>query len=368
MRILFTAGGTAGHINPAIGVAEALLKEKTKHDILFVGRSGGAENRLIKNAGFELKTIKICGIERKVSIKNIKNIFIALSSVKAAKRIIKDFKPDIIFGTGGYASFPSLRAGISLKIPTVIHESNITPGFVTKLLHQKCELVFINLDGTRKYLSEKANVLTVGNPLREDFAKFDRKSARRSLGLSENDFFILSFGGSGGAEKINTAAISLMKNHSSKSKHIKHTHATGISYYEKAKKNESELCGGHSGCKIVPYINDMPKLLHAADVVISRCGALTISELCAVGTAAILIPSPNVTNNHQYKNAAYLKERDAAIMLEESELSCERLCELLVSLQKDKEARIKLGRNIRMLKKESPEKIIINELSKIAKS
>ena len=364
MNIIFTGGGTAGHINPAIGVAQALSQNDK---ILFIGRSGGNENKLVEKEGFELKTLDIHGLERRLSLKNLKLPFKIIKSISEAKKIIDSFSPDIIFGTGGYASLPTLLAGISRKIPTVIHESNISPGLVTRLLQKRCDTVFINLDGARENLSKKARVRTVGIPLREGFYTECRDAARKSLGLSRNDFFILSFGGSGGSAKLNESAVGLMKCYSSTKGRIKHIHAVGEKYYATALKENERLCRGVCGCKIVPYIENMPTHLYAADLVISRCGAITLAEIGKVGIASILIPSPNVTDNHQYKNAKYLEEQNAALMLEENNLNERTLIDAVRKLESDEETRIKLGRNISSVFPDNSAKMIVKELGYLTK-
>lgn len=364
MNIIFTGGGTAGHINPAIGVAQA-LSENDK--ILFVGRSGGSENKLVEKEGFELKTLDIHGLERRVSLKNLKLPFKIIKSISEAKKIIDGFSPDIIFGTGGYASLPTLLAGISRKIPTVIHESNISPGLVTRLLQKRCDTVFINLDGTRENLSKKARVKTVGIPLRRGFYTECRDAARKTLGLSKNDFFILSFGGSGGSAKLNESAVGLMKCYSSTKGRVKHIHAVGEKYYGTALKENERLCRGICGCKIVPYIENMPTYLYAADLVISRCGAITLAELGAVGAASILVPSPNVTDDHQTKNARYLENLNAAFMIEEKNLTERTLLDAVRKLESNEEARINLGRNISSAFPDNSAKMIIKELEYLAK-
>lgn len=364
MRIIFTGGGTAGHINPAIGVAQALTD---KDEVLFVGRAGGKENRLIEKEGFALRELNVHGLERKLSLKNLKLPFEIMKSIKEAKKLIDEFAPDVIFGTGGYASLPSLLAGISKKIPTVIHESNITPGLVTKMLQKRCDAVFINLEESREYYSKKANVEAVGIPLRRGFYATDRSEARGSLGLKGSDILIVSFGGSGGSGKMNESIIELMKSYSVGKGRIKHIHAVGERYFERAKSENEKLCAGYCGCKIVPYIDDMPTYLFAADIVISRCGAITLAEIGSVGVASILIPSPNVTDDHQRKNARIFQKHNAAIMIEESELNDRVLLDAVKSLENSEEQRIKLGRNASALFPTNSAEKILKELKYLIK-
>ncbi len=367
MRVIFCGGGTMGHVSPALAIAEALVSKDRKTDILFVGRDGGEENEAIKKASFKLKTLEIYGIQRKLTLKNIKRLLIARRATKEAMRIIKDFSPDVVVGTGGYVCFPVLRAAKKLKIPTAIHESNAAPGLVTRLLAGGCDRVFLNLPGTEKEFRKKDNIRIVGNPVRRDFSDCDRASARRALNVRENEFLIVSFGGSGGSEKINECLISFMKNHSSKNRRVRHIHATGKKYYKKTEEIRSRYSQRKNGCEIRAYIDNMPTLMSAADLVISRCGAMTIAELSAAGTASILIPSPNVTGNHQYKNARLLSDAGAAVMLLEEDLTEKALTELVRDVEDNPEKRQKMREKIKQFYISDSRDKIIAEIAKIVK-
>ncbi len=349
MRILLTGGGTAGHTNPALAIAEYIRASDRNAEILFVGRCGGEENKAVTAAGFELREIEIRGLVRRLSLENAKRIALALRAVRSAKDIIRGFKTDAVVGTGGYVAFPCLWAAKALGVPTLVHESNATPGIVTKAVAGKCDRVLINLDGAREHLRRRDNVVTVGNPLRMDFERIDRRSARQRLGIRPSELFILSFGGSGGSEKMNEACIALMKSYSLHNRSIRHIHASGSRYYERYSVNEPELCKGKNGCRILRYIDNMPTLLSACDLAITRCGALTLSELSCSCTPAILIPSPNVTDNHQYKNALYFKECSAAVLLEENELSERSLTDCVRALMDNDKTRKEMSESIKKL-------------------
>lgn len=360
MRLLLCGGGTAGHINPAIAVAEEMHKRFPGAKILFVGREGGLENEPIEKAGFELKTIKIYGLKRSFSLDNFRRVFIAIEAKNEAERIIKHFNPDFILGTGGYVCWPVISAGRRLGIPTAIHESNVFPGLTTKLLAKRCDKVFLGHDETKNILPKKINTITVGNPLRADFTKTSRKEARATFGIGENEFFIVSFGGSIGAERLNEVIIDVIEHHSAKTKGIKHLHATGRRYFDQIKSPfaNRECCG----CKILPFIHNMPTALLAADTVICRSGAMTLSEISAVGVASILVPSPNVSANHQYKNAKYLADKGAAMLIEEEKLTSEILINALKKLENDKNGRKTRAKTIKSLSTPNSAKSIVNEL------
>ena len=250
MKILFCGGGTAGHVMPAIAMAQIIEKNFKNVDIAFVGRCGGNENRSIIKCGYSLYTIDVMGLERKFSIKSIKAIYKALSSSRTAKRIICEFNPDIVIGTGGYVCYPIIRMAQKMHIPNMMHESNVYPGIVTRHLGSKCTMLLLNMEGTKKYLKRTDNAVTVGNPLRADFKDVKRSDARQLLKLKENDILILSFGGSLGSEVMNDIIIKLMSQYSVSSANIAHIHATGINNFKRAKELYPELASGKGKCKI----------------------------------------------------------------------------------------------------------------------
>lgn len=344
MKIIFTGGGTAGHVNPAVSMIEEIRRNRPTAEFLFIGRLGGDENRIIREKNIRCEEIEVRGIARRLSVQNVKNVFMAFNARARARKIIKKFSPDVVVGTGGYVSWPVISAAKSLGIPTVIHESNVYPGLTTRLLAKRVDTVLLGNQKTRDYLGPKENMQVVGNPLRGDFLSQSREQARKRLGISKNEIFIVSFGGSIGAEKVNSAVLGVMRSLSAKTKNIRHIHAVGRRYYESIKR--SEMPGADSGCTVVAYIDDMPTHLRAADIVICRCGAMTLSEIALVGVAAILIPSPNVTDNHQYKNGKFLSDMRSAILIEESELSEKRLREKVALLCENKAERQRLSKSI----------------------
>ena len=363
MNIILTGGGTAGHVSPAIAVAEEIMQSEPDSRILFIGREGGGENEAVTKAGLKLKTLKIQGLKRKLTPENIKRVAAALSAERDAREILRDFKPDVVLGTGGYVCWPVLRAAVQLGIPTAIHESNAKPGLTTRLLARRCDLLLLNHKEAAEKLKKYRRAVTVGNPLRRSFKKTERKTARAQLGIRDGETFILSVGGSIGAEKLNDTVIEVMEEFSVKEKDIKHIHATGKRYFDSLKA--SKLAKGYGGCKIIPYIEDMATMLSAADIVISRAGAITLSEIAAVGTTPILIPSPNVSGNHQFENAKRLSDAGAAVLIEEKYLTPEELKNAIIRLKNQKNERKNVAKRISAFYSPDAAKRIKNELKKV---
>ena len=351
MRVLMTGGGTAGHINPALAIAGKIKQAHPQAEILFVGAKGRMETQLVPQAGYPIKTVDVRGFQRRLSLKNVgRNLSAAVHAVTAeveAGRIIRDFSPDIAIGTGGYVCGPVLRKAAKRGIPVLVHESNAFPGVTVKLLAKDAAAVMIADEAAKKYLPEGCRVVVTGNPLRPGFADADRERARRELGMDSRPL-VLSFGGSLGADRINAAMASVLAR-SFRDGGIQHIHGTGRGGYERTlellRQEGVPLDGGV--IRVREYIDDMSRCMAAADLVISRCGAMTLSELPAAGKPSILIPSPNVAENHQYHNAMALVHRGAAVCLEEKDLTPDSLWEALYSLIKDPERLRRMGENAR---------------------
>lgn len=325
MRILFAGGGTAGHINPALAIAGYVKKQNPNAEILFVGNKGGMEERLVPHAGFNFKSIVISGFRRSFGVKavghNIATVKRMFTSSVASKKIIKEFKPDLCVGTGGYVSGPVLRTAAKMGIPIIIHEQNAYPGVTTKMLSKLAKKVMLAIPDAKKYLDKSLDFVVTGNPVRQEILSADRDEARKELCLDERPV-VLSFGGSLGARKINENLADLIAR-SGKDGKYQHIHAYGqygkwFPDLVKEKGVDIEKC---SNLDIREYINNMATCLAAADVVISRAGAITLSEIQAQGKPAVLIPSPNVAENHQYHNAMALVNKKAAEIIEEKDLT-----------------------------------------------
>lgn len=320
MRVLITGGGTGGHVNPALAIADTIKRNDPDSVIEYVGTSRGIENKLVPKAGYKVHHIEIRGIRRSLSPENIKTAYYALTSPMKAKKLIREFKPDIVIGTGGYVCWPVVKAASEMQIPTALHESNAVPGVAVRMLAGKVDRIWLNFEKTGETLHEKEKLLHVGNPLRTQFAEFSKKQALEKLGLDgKYEYVLLSYGGSLGAEKVNEMMLKVMNEVVSKHPEIYHVHATGASSYEKVKAQFDLL--GLDKCdniRLAEYIYDMPVYMAASDLTVCRAGAMTVSEISAAGKCALFIPSPNVTNNHQFKNASVLADAGAALVYEEN--------------------------------------------------
>ena len=336
MRILFAGGGTAGHINPALAVAQYIRDNDQDSEILYVGATGGMEEKLVADSGFNFKGIKISGFSRKISLesfkKNIVTVKRIVTSSNESRSIIKDFKPDICMGTGGYVSGPILRVASKMGVPIVIHEQNAFPGVTTKMLSKYAKRVMLAMPQAKEYLSQNCNIVNTGNPVRKDILTADKDDSRRLLGLDERPV-ILSFGGSLGAKVINEAVAELI---AKEAKHGKYQfiHAYGKygRWFPDLLKEKGVDLDNCKNIHISEYLNNMPTCLAAADLCICRAGAISLSEIQVQGKPAILIPSPNVAENHQYHNAMALVKNNAAEIIEEKDLDSGKLVEMVKKL------------------------------------
>ena len=355
MRVLIAAGGTAGHINPALAIAGALKAADPAAEIHFAGRKEGMEYGLVTKAGYPFHHIEINGFQRKPTLKNVgRNVValyhLALSGPRTAA-ILKEVRPDLVIGCGGYVSGPVVRAAAKKGIKTAIHEQNAFPGVTNKLLAPDVDIVFAAVPAAVEKLGAPDKTLVVGNPVRpEVFAQAaNREAIRAQLGAGDRTV-ILSFGGSLGARRVNEVVADLCAWEQHEHKPVLHLHATGqygVQLFEQLQKQKDFTPG--DSLVVKEYINNMPELLAAADLVISRAGALTLAELEAVGRAAVLIPSPNVAENHQYYNAMELQKAGAAMVIEEKDLTGEKLVQTVAEMLAQPGKLAEMGKNARSL-------------------
>lgn len=370
MRVLLTGGGTAGHINPALAIAEIIKQNEPSAVIEFVGIRTGKEADLIPREGYPLHFVRSMGIQRSLTPSNIKALWLAWRSpkLKETQSILDEFRPDLVIGTGGYASWPIMKAAADRGIPTAIHESNAIPGMTVKRLQKHVDLIWTNFAATASALQAKEKVHCVGNPLRAQFDSSTQEMAKKELGFAEDQRLLLSFGGSLGASAVNAAILELMKDFTSKHPNVIHIHAAGKRDFEAVKTQFHALgLDAYPNCQIVDYIYQMPLYMSAADLVISRAGAMTVSELAHQRKPAILIPSPNVADNHQFKNAKALADKNAALLVEEKDFAQHALTQAVESMFSDESLREELKSNIAEFSNPSVGKHIWNDIQKLLK-
>lgn len=340
MRVVFTCGGTGGHINPALAVAKILRERKPDSEILFVG-ADGMETDLVPREGFRLETLTVSNYQRSLTPAavwhNLKTAVAIRNAMRRADRLIHEFQPDVILGTGGYASFPMLRQGVKNGIPTAVHEANAVPGLATRMVADKVDKILVSFAESRNEYKNADRVIPVGMPVREEFIFTKREDARRALGLDDKPL-IVSAWGSLGAREMNKKITEFMKAECEENR-FRHIHATGSFGWrwmpDYVREQGVELAD-HPLITMQEYIYNMPLLMAAADLVISRAGASTLNEIAAAGTPCIIVPSPNVTNNHQEKNARILEAHGAAVVLREDECDGRRLYETAKALLDDR--------------------------------
>lgn len=340
MKILFATGGTAGHINPAIAVASYIREIYPDCEIMFIGTADHMESRLVPQAGFDFKTINISGFKRSFSPSaishNIKTVFRLIKSSGDSKKIIEQFNPNVVVGFGGYVSGPVLQSAVKLGIPTCIHEQNAFPGITNKTLAKEVDKVMLTVEDAKKYLQPKNPVEITGLPVRGELLRADKAMSRAQLGIPDDKYLVLSFGGSLGAKPINEAMYDILLSSAESGRycHIHSVGTNGTEYLEKFEK--AGFVNGKKGTvEVRQYIDNMDVCMSAADLVIGRAGASSLSEIEAMGKASILIPSPYVAENHQFHNAMALVNRDAGFVIEEKDLTTQVLNDKINELLSD---------------------------------
>ena len=360
MRYLFTCGGTAGHINPALSVAEKIKALDSDSEFLFIGAEGQMELELVPLSGYSIESVKVTNLSRGKTADaishNIDTIKNAAVSIIKSKEIIRRFNPDAVIGTGGYVCFPVITAAHELHIPTFIHESNAVPGLTTKLLSKNVDAVMLGFEDSIEYYRNSKKVLFTGTPVREEFSSLTKEEARKELGIPVGLPLVLSVWGSLGSGFMNETVRNIVDLVEPGS--MKIIHSTGKKYF-------SDFSGVINSDKeqitsdtivIKDYLYDIPKLMIAADLVLCRAGASTLSELSYLGKPALIVPSPNVTNNHQEKNARLLEKNGAAAVLTEDEITPESFVEAVTGLINDRKRLDTMGENMLKLgNKESAE-------------
>ena len=342
-RVLFTCGGTAGHVNPAIALAQRIKQECPDAEFLFVGAERGLERDLLEKAGYPFRTVHVSNFHRSFALKEIRHnlvsVFNLIRSPAEARRILRDFQPEAVIGTGGYASYPAIKAAAQMGIPTAVHESNMIPGLTTKLLEPVVDRIMVGFEACRANYKHPDKVIVTGTPVRGDFFTRTKAEAKRELGVDDGRPLAVSFWGSLGASGMNRQMADFIALEAAKTPFY-HIHSAGKSGYPVIQailqgKGVTETNG--PSVRLVEYLYNMPLVMRAADLVISRAGASTLSELTALGVPAILVPSPYVTNHHQEKNAKALEDAGGAVVLLEPECSGRLLFQTVTDLLRDRE-------------------------------
>ncbi len=349
MRVMIAAAGTAGHINPGIAIANKIKQEEKDSKIIFIGTTRGLENDLVPRAGYELKTIHAYGLSKKISIDNMKKLYKTYKGFGEAKKIVKEFQPDIVIGTGGYICGATISAAHDLHIPTMLHESNSFPGRAVKMLAKKTDTILVSFEDAIVRIKNAKKVVHTGTPVKikkQEYGINEKNRILKEVGLREIKPVILVSGGSQGAQKINEAIIEIILN--KRNKNYQMVWATGPKQFDIVKENleKNNVSINHiEGMKIVPYIYNMQEMMNVSDVIIGRGGAMTVTEISNLGKPSILVPLPNVSHNHQLYNAKVLENIKAAKIILNDELTGKRLNETIEEIILDKSKMQEMGKN-----------------------
>lgn len=372
-RVIFTCGGTAGHINPAIALAQRMAEQSAETEFLFVGAERGLEKDLVPKAGYDFRTVHISSFHRSLRLKEIKHNLISLYNLTRAPRearaILRDFRPDVVIGTGGYASFPMVKEAAKAGIPTAVHESNMVPGLTTEMLEPYADRIMVGFESCRRNYKHPEKVVVTGTPVRGDFFARTKAEAKKSLGMDDGRPLVVSFWGSLGASGMNRRMAECLALEAAKEPfyHIHGAGQEGCAGVKKLLEEKGVDLRQHPSLQVRPYIYDMAQVMRAADLVICRAGASTISELTALGVPALMVPSPYVTNHHQEKNARVLEKAGGAEVLLEEDSSGQALFQAMCRILRNSEKRSSMERAMAQLGiRDATERIleVIQEITK----
>lgn len=372
MKVIIAAAGTGGHINPGIAIANKIKQEEPNSEIVFIGTKRGIENDLVPRAGYELKTIEAYGLSKKINTTNIKNNIKTIKSIRIARKIIREFKPDIVIGTGGYICGPVIIAANKENIPTILHESNAFPGLAVKLLANRVNAILVGFEEAKNNLKKSKNVVVTGTPtkIHNLNLSFSQKSElKKKIGLKPDIPMVLVFGGSQGAKRINDVILKIIIDKINTDYQI--LWAPGPKNYDAIKtelENKNISINNINNIKIVPYIYNMEEAINCADLLVCRSGAITITEVAKIGKPAIFVPLPNVSNNHQQKNAEVLEKIGAAKIISDLEITAENLNNMIKNIISEPEKMENMGRKAQMIDVPEVEQKIYSEIKKIVKN
>ena len=371
MKAIIAAAGTAGHINPGLAIANEIKKQEKDSKIIFIGTTRGLENDLVPRAGYELKTIDAYGLSKKISIENLKKMYKTFKGLGEAKKIIKEFKPDIVIGTGGYICGATITAAHKLKIPTIIHESNAFPGKAVKMLAKSTDTILVSFKDAIPRIKNAKHIVYTGTPVKIkkiDYSKEQKEKFLKEYGFSIKKPTVLIFGGSQGAKKINDSIIEIIKE--KLNKNYQTIWATGPKQYDLIKEeleNDNRNINRIENMKIVPYIYNMEEIMNMVDLIVARSGAMTVTEIANLGKPSILIPLPNVSHNHQLYNAKVLENVGAANILLNDDLTGKGLNSEIEKVVLDKEKIKNMGKKALLVATSNVEEKIYNEIKRLVK-
>ena len=370
MKVIIAAAGTGGHINPGIAIANKIKEKEPDSEIIFIGTNRGLENDLVPRAGYSLKTIQAYGFNRKISLDNFKKMYKTFRSIGEARKIIQEFQPDIVIGTGGYICVPVGMAAKKARIPIILHESNAFPGIAIKMLSKKADTILLGFEDARKRIPNAKKIVVTGTPTKVKYIEVSnsqRIQLIKQLGLQVDLPIALCFGGSQGAQSINESLVQIIKQQKNSNYQI--IWAAGPAQYEQVKEKliECQMEIEHlEKVKIVPYIYNMEEIMNIVDLVVCRSGAMTITEISNVGKPAIFIPFPFATENHQEYNAKVLEKVDAARIILDKNLTADLLNDMIENMVSDAEKLKRMGKNAKNISIENVEEKIYQEIETLA--
>jgi len=366
MRVVLSGGGTGGHIYPAAAVGRQLKREDPNAELLYIGSAGGLESRIVPKLGFPFETIEISGFKRKLSLDNVRTVIRFLRAVRRSKELLRAFRPDAVVGTGGYVCGPVVYAAAKLGIPTLIHEQNVEPGMANVFLSRYADVIAISFPESKTRFRKGRRIIHTGNPCATNVIHADRARGYASLGIPAGSRIVLVVGGSRGARALNEA-IPGIADAVSRLGDVWLVAVTGDVYYEQTRERLERLPADQTRrLRVVPYLDNMPEVLAASSLVISRAGASMLAEITALGVPSILVPSPNVTHNHQEANARSLRDAGAAVMVLESELAGPKLAGEIGRIMGDEAVRLAMSKAAKSLAMPDAAERITAELRVIA--
>lgn len=369
MKVIIAAAGTAGHINPGIAIANKIRQEDKEAKVIFIGTTRGLENDLVPRAGYELKTIEAYGLSKKLSLDNLKKLYKTLKGYGEAKKIIKQWKPDIVIGTGGYICGATILAAHSLNIPTMLHESNSFPGKAVKMLAKKTDTILVSFEDAIPRIKNAKNIVYTGTPVKmkkQNYEKSQIDKITKELGLKQNIPIIVVSGGSQGALKINEAMIEMVQNKANKNYQV--IWATGPKQFDLVKERLEDnhiRINQVENMKIMPYIYNMEEIMNLADISVGRAGAMTVTEIANLGKPSILVPLPNVSHNHQLYNAKVLEKLGAAKIILNDELTGQKLNQAIQDIIVDEVKMKEMGQKATKVSVSKVEEKIYQEIKKL---